>query len=466
MKFIKILTTLIFLSLISYLSWAQTPPQARRLEEEKRKSLIGSQEAKSSAKQRLHLDYGGWLNYRYLDYDNDDNDSSARDSFDYTYFADLRLWLKATLNSPPESEEKKQHTFYLRIKNLFIDDRPKDLAGGYDWDGPHVDYAYFTIDMKPVWIEAGRQYISVGSGLAYSDVNDGIQLWYLHRNWIFKIISAHTLPHQDNVDTSVPGYTKQSDRYFYAAQATYGINKDNDLYGFLLVQRDYSNEEPVDAQNNYTYNSQYFGLGAKGSLAKNIDYWIEGIHQTGKSYIFTSQEKQSISAWAANAGIAIKSEMYSKPKIELEYSFGSGDPDRKSVTDTEGGNTSGKDKNFLYFGYIPTGYALSPRLSNIHICRLGLSLIPFEKYNFFKKLTIGLNLYNFRKDRSTAAIFDPEANADSNDIGNEINLELSWEVFSDLNFTAQYGRFYPGGAYSSNANTSDQYLSLSMTLTF
>ena len=93
-------------------------------------------------------------------------------------------------------------------------------------------------------------------------------------------------------------------------------------------------------------------------------------------------------------------------------------------------------------------------------------MTPFEKYNFFKKLIIELNLYNFRKDKSTAAIFDPEANADSNDIGNEINLELSWEVFSDLNFTAQYGRFYPGGAYSSNANTSDQYLSLSMTLTF
>jgi len=44
-----------------------------------------------------------------------------------------------------------------------------------------------------------------------------------------------------------------------------------------------------------------------------------------------------------------------------------------------GGNTRGDDTSFVGFGYRDTGLSFAPRLSNIHVWRLGASFIPFEE---------------------------------------------------------------------------------------
>lgn len=463
LKIIWLFLGLVFLAQAAY---AETSTQKRRIEEEKRAALIDSQKTDIDGNQRILFDWGGWINFRYIDYDNDDNDSSSRDSFDYTYSNDTRLWMKAYLMPPPDSDYKNRHSFYLRLKDLYITERPEDTAGGYDHDGPHLDYAYAILDLRPFWLEIGRHYLSLGRGIAYSDVGDGIQMTFLHKNWKLKALVSRSLPHQDNIDTSIPGYSKESARSFYGIEAAHRLTLKQTLYGFWLLQRDFSDSNPIDTAHTYTYNSQYFGLGAQGKLPLNIDYWVELIHESGKSYIFDSNEKKNVSAWGLNLGISYDWQITGKPEFSLEYAFGSGDSDRTNVTDTQFGNTLGQDKNFLYFGYIPTGYALSPRLSNIHLYRIGATCVPFEKSPFFKKLKFGINYYRYYKDKSEGGIYDPDANVSSSDIGSEIDLELSWQISSELRWILQYGHFFPGGAYSSSNNDSDKYLSLSLTLTF
>ncbi|MCK5178598.1 MAG: alginate export family protein, partial [Candidatus Omnitrophica bacterium] len=150
----------------------------------------------------------------------------------------------------------------------------------------------------------------------------------------------------------------------------------------------------------------------------------------------------------------------------FEYAYGSGDSQRVSVTDTEGGNLSGDDNNFLYFGYFPAGYALAPRLSNIHIYRVGAYVNPFEKIRLLKNFNLGVDYFWYFKDKSGGGISDSEATADSHDIGSEIDLTVSWQVLSDLRWSLSYGYFMPGDAFLDSANDSDQYFSNSLTFTF
>lgn len=438
----------------------------RRIEEEKREVLQQTELKIPEGEERLVFDYGGWLNFRFDDYHDDDNDSLARDTYDYDVSVDFRIWLKTILRPPVDASYENEHSLYVRLKDLHIQRRPDDTAGGSDHDGPHLDYAYLTLDIRPWWLQIGRHYFSVGRGISYSNVNDGVELFLLLQKWKFKTFASHTLPHEDNIDTSVPGYSKESDRFYYGLECKYLGIADQSLYGYFVVQRDHSEESPEDLAQDYSYDSEYIGLGAQGKITPTIHYWAEIIKETGRSRVYGTNEKRDIDAWAGVLGAAYDWEVYGHPSFSFEYAFGSGDPDRVSVTDTINGNTSGDDENFLYFGYVPAGYALSPRLSNLHFFKLGASIKPLEKHPLFKNCTLGIDYYRYYKDEPAGGIYDPDASESNDDIGSEIDLKIFWQVLSDVSCTLQYGHFEPGDAYPASTNDSEDYFSISMSVTF
>jgi len=322
------------------------------------------------------------------------------------------------------------------------------------------------LDLRPCWLKIGRRYFGVGQRVAYSDVHDGAEIYLSLPKGSIKAFVSRALPHEENIDTSIPGYTKESDRYFYGLEYTYSAIPDQSLYGYLVIQRDCTDESPDDPIHDFTYNSEYFGLGAQGKAAAGLNYLAEIIRETGKSFVYDTNEKSDVDAWAGIFGINYDWQAYSHPSLSLRYAFGSGDSDRLSVTDTQNGNISGEDNNFLYFGYIPTGYALFPRLSNLHLYKIGISFKPMENSPLFKNLSLGIDYYRYYKDKSTGGIYDPDATESDDDIGSELDLTLSWQILSDISCWVQYGHFYPGDAYSITANDSEDYFSISMAFTF
>lgn len=437
--------------------------QERRVEEANRQDADAarSHTVKTGA---FFLDYGGWINFRYNRFTDEDNDKSSRDLLRTSTQLDARTWLKFTRVMDPE--QGQEHTFYLRFKDRYVTRTGQAPGARYDNDGPHVDHAYGILDLRPVWIEAGRRYFNVGRGIAYSDINDGIQINYRKPGFNAGLFAAKNLPHQSNIDTSVPGYDKHNERYFYGLGLGYtGIPRQS-LYGFVLAQNDFSDEGPNDSSRNYTYNSQYFGLGSKGGFLKSWSYWSEIILQTGSSRVYTTDERKDVRAFAFDTEVVYAPDMSGRPRLSLEYALGSGDKDRQSVTDTQFGNTSGADRNFLYFGYAPTGYALAPRLSNLQMLRAGFEFAPFERVSAFKHLTLGIDIYSFYKHRSGGGISDLEATEDAMDVGREVDLTLKWRVLSDVTVSLEYGRFMPGDAYAPSANSSQDFLSIGITHTF
>jgi len=190
------------------------------------------------------------------------------------------------------------------------------------------------------------------------------------------------------------------------------------------------------------------------------------MRESGESHIFGSNDKRHVNAWAGDFGLTYNLDVFSHPNFTFQYAYGSGDADRSNVTDTEFGNTSGQDKNFLYFGYLPTGYALAPRLSNIHMIKASVLLKPLEHIKAFKNLTFGLDYYHFLKDESAGGISDLDATVTDKNIGDEINLSISWQLLSDTTLSFQYGYFMAGDAFPDPSDDSETYFSTDLTLTF
>lgn len=447
-------------------SAAEKKQQQRFIEETKRKILELTEFSILKGDGRLLVDYGAWLDFRYTNYKDDDNISGTQDTLRESFEADNRFWMKINIKPPLGSDYDNEHIVYLRLKDLYIKRFPEDETGVYDREGPHLDYGYAILDFRPYKIEIGRRYFNIGRGIAYSNVNDGFKINYMRPRWNFGALVSHTLPHEDNVDASVPGFTKDSDRYYFALGVGYAGIPKHQLYSYYLVQRDFSDEEPGDPNQHYTYNSDYWGFGSKGEVNSRLDYWVEIIKQGGKSYVFGTNEKSNVDALAANAGAEHHWDITGHPRLSFEYAYGSGDTERASVTDTDGGNLSGDDNNFLYFGYFPAGYALAPRLSNIHIYRAGGVLKPLEKLRFFKDLTVAVDYFWYFKDKSEGGVSDTEATANSRDIGSEVDVTVSWQILSDLRWSLSYGHFMPGDAFLDSANDADNYFSNSLTLTF
>lgn len=445
---------------------AEQKEQKRFVEEMKRKILEITEFSILKGDGRFLIDYGAWLDFRYTNYKDDDNDTSTQDTLRETFEVDNRFWMKINIKPPLEAAYDNEHVVYFRLKDLYIKRFPEDTTGVYDHEGPHLDYGYAVLDFRPYKVEVGRRYFNIGRGIAYSNVSDGFKINYLRPRWNFGVLAAHTLPHEDNIDISVPGFSKGSDRYYFALGVGYSGIPGHQLYSYYLVQRDFSDEEPTDPDQHYQYNSDYWGFGSKGEVTSNLEYWIEIIKQGGKSYVFGTNEKNDVDALAANVGAEYHWDITSQPRLTFEYAYGSGDTERVSVTDTSGGNLSGDDNNFLYFGYFPAGYALAPRLSNIHIYRVGGILKPMEKFRFFKDLTLGVDYFWYFKDKSEGGISDTEATANSHDIGSEVDVTVSWQFLSDLRWSLSYGYFMPGDAFAGSANDVDTYFSNSLTLTF
>jgi len=232
------------------------------------------------------------------------------------------------------------------------------------------------------------------------------------------------------------------------------------------VQRDSSNEDPISLTQKFEYDSEHLGFGLQGKLLPQMNYWVEVMRQSGKSQVFGGGQERNIHAWAGDFGATYNWDVYSHPNFTVQYAFGSGDADRANVTDTEFGNSLGQDNNFLYFGYLPTGYALSPRLSNIHIYKVGVLFKPLENMKHFQNLNFGIDYYRFFKDENAGAISDLNATVTDEDIGDEINLRLSWQFLSDATLTFQYGYFIAGDAFPDETDNSETYFSTDLTLTF
>ena len=139
---------LIFLFLVFLgAAFVEASTEQRGVEEAKREALASTETDDLEGKGRFLFDYGAWLDFRYTNYTDDDNDSNAQDTLRETFEADNRFWMKVNIKPPVDADYDNEHIIYLRLKDLYIKEFPEDTTGVYDHDGPHLDYGYMILDM-------------------------------------------------------------------------------------------------------------------------------------------------------------------------------------------------------------------------------------------------------------------------------------------------------------------------------
>jgi len=442
-------------------AWTQEVTERERLEEELRREEL---EPTALPEQRMLYEYGGWLRTSYSWFDHVP-DEMVLDHYD------LRLWGSLNID---------QTLFcYVRIRTGYVNYWEDRMRGrGSDVTGPNLDMGFVSLDLDQalkkyadeeipwdVRAQFGRQFFDLGRGLVMRDVQDGGQFQVRTKNWKVKALGSRSIRSRDNVDRSVPGFT-DSYRVFAGTQWTYTGFDRHDPYVYYLDQFDRSDERPEDPAQEYWYDSRYVGLGSTGELSRHCRYYAELSLERGESYAQgATTQREDVKAHALDLGLDYFFPVHTSPRVGMEWAYGSGDNDRGSVTNTVPGNQPNTiDTNYLYFGFIESGYSLAPRLSNLQFIRVGGTFRPLEGSEHFDRLQVGCNFFEYRKDEAGAPISDFRADVAHEEVGSELDFLVYWRIFHDLAFSTRYGVFYPGKAYTDRS--SREFLIASLTYSF
>ncbi len=398
----------------------------------------------------LDWQWGGWLDYYYFNFN--DGLQSSRNA----HRPGLAVWTRLRM-------DQEAHEVFARLRLRYSYFHPGDeIDRQEDWVGPEFDQLWYQVDFgralrlsrpaDPLQLRAriGRQTVRFGTGYALDLPMDSVLLDAKICDFRVLGLLGKSIPNYPNLDRSEP-VDSHSDRLFYGVQLAYEGWQKHVPFIYALWNNDRTDERPKHLFQDYSYDSFYLGFGSRGQILHNLNYWAEGVFESGHSFGDRNfLVKDHIEAFGWDLVIEKLFDLPTRPRIVAEYMFASGDSGRLfSPTSAAGGNRGDfKDTSFAAFGFRDTGICLAPTLSNLHIWRVGGSLAPLEKWEWFHDLEIGTNWFLYAKHRERAAISDPLADQFSGYVGWEMDYFINWRLASDLAWTMRWGTFFPGSAYT------------------
>lgn len=401
--------------------------------------------------------WGGWLEYYVFSFD--DGVQSHR----VLQRPGLSLWTRLKF-------DQGAHEIFARMRLNYEYYNPGDEYLPYrqqDWVGPNLDRGWYYIDVlralrlqEPggslgleAWI--GRQEARLGAGYVLDLPLDAVRIDARALDFEFQFLLGKTIDSYPNlIERSVAALGEQ-DRHFFGFEARYDGFDRHVPFFYMLFQNDEGDERPEDFYQSYGYDSEHFGFGSRGQLAHNLHYWAEFVYEGGRSFgdgAIWRQDK--IDAWGLDVGVEKLWDHPTRPRVTLEYMFGSGDGDRRlSPIGAAGGNRGDRvDSGFATFGYRDTGIAANLLNSNLHVWKLGGSFVPAPQVELLRDLELGTNAFLYHKHQRKGAISDPTADTHLGYVGWEMDWFANWRLTSDLSWTIRWGMFFPGDAYSDQSS--------------
>jgi hypothetical protein len=456
----------------------------RQMLQERRRRILANTEKNNSSKKKdkvpisivsekkekdlnkIVWEWGGWQDFSYIGYDNDDKKESETDVLESLWNLDSRIWVKAKI--------KHKDTFYLRLKNsYYANNFGPGVAGDESQNsGIDLDMLYYKWKFANSYLTLGRQYFRLGRGVVYSSIDDGISYNLNYGNLRWKAFYSKTTGLDYNLDSSSP---YEDNREFIGLEGRWTVlDGKHTLYGYGLWTQD-NVDYPASVQS-YFYEPSYFGVGAEGSFFKRSYYWFEYMRESGSMHSYGknfNDPKDDISAWALYSGSMYFLKGKTKPYFIFEYLMGSGDKDA-GITDSKGvktlypvANQAGTDaKTFTYFGYVDIGGAFGSDFSNLKVSRVGFFFSPFGKNKYHRAVTMGIKYSDYKKIYAESPVDDYYSDQLSRDVGTAWDFYCNWQLLDDLNLYVNYSVFSPGNAYRTDRRDDDKYLYASLSLSF
>lgn len=437
--------------------------QQRAVQERLRREL----DAEIGDAAKTSVDWGGWYSSYLFGFD--DGVESSRT----LRRNDLRLWGRVAL-------DEGAHELYVRGLLSYLDFNSGDSYDGNDDDveGPNLERGYYRFDLAKairayedrnidynLVLQAGRDLIQFGTGLALSTPLDHVLLQGTYQGWELTGLAGKSVGSTPDFDLSRTA--TRSHRDFFGAQLRYVNFEKHQPFTYLLSQRDRNSERVFRPFQEFDYDSYYFGLGSTGELLHRLRYSAEWVLETGKGYgEGRFLHKNDVRAWALNAELEYLFPGDHRPRVSVEYLFGSGDSDRTLTPTGTLGNRQPdfKDTGYIGFGYQDTGLSFTPRYSNLHLWRVGGSYYPWPGKGRLGRLELGADWYLFHKHHRDGAVSDPTAGESSGYLGWELDCFANWQFAPDLTWTGRFGVFFPGDAFEDR--TTRTFALLGMTWSF
>ncbi len=401
--------------------------------------------------EKFKIDFGGSYSFNLFIFD--DGVESSRTLRQH----DLRLWTRMRF-------DQGTHEIYARTRLSYIDFNTGDsyIDNDNDWEGPNLDRGYYQFDLKRamkayagkninynVKAKIGRDLVQIGTGLALWQTLDHVSVKTSCPYVELTGLAGKTVGSSYDFDASRP--TDRTHRSFFAAQLRYLGFERHRPFAYVLWQRDHNSETFDTGWQKFNYDSFYAGVGSQGEIVDNLRYSTELVFESGHHYAQNRKLYDSpIRAWAFEFELEYLFDMPTHPRASAQYLFASGDVDRvDSPVDTVAGNINDTlDRGFNGFGYRNTGLCFAPRLSNLHMFRVGGAFFPFEGNEKLDRLELGTNWFAYWKHHHKAAVTDPTADVQSGYLGWEMDYYTNWAITNDLTWTIRCGVFFPGDSFS------------------
>lgn len=439
----------------------------RQVEQERRTGLASTENyLRTTGSGRRLEGAGAWFTDTLIDFSDDDKNSRQPDLIEFLQIRDLRGWYTTQIG------DKWGGYFRVRFQDFDFDTNlglPKpnlNIVQKGDLDMGYIDY---RPDPSQRY-RAGRQFLAVGRGYVLAEILDAFQYSRTSNGLTLSAFYGTTPNRVLNIDASIIGFNQGGTRRnFGALEGSYTHRSGNRYWAYHMSQVDDS-ESTSAAQRTVDFhlNTNYTGIGTSYKILPRVNMFMEGVLEGGSTFT-DAQRRVDIEASFITMLMLWTPKGANDPLAQFEYGHGSGDDKRASVTDTFGGKRDATtDENFLYFGRLETGVALSPRISNLHMFRLGYQ----ERIRLrgpgvrATDPLLGVKVTEYYKEHQAGAISDPLANGPGKHVGNALDAYVAWRVFSDTAINFQAGHFKPGNAYPiATRSATDRYI-LSTTLSF
>lgn len=423
--------------------------------------------------ERAQLDYGGSIAFTYLSLDQAGGNTVSLLQPELTLYGRLNI--------------DGAHGFYARAQFTHRNFSEGDSFDGRGdrWIQPFADRYWYEFDLRRAMdvyhhetlegnfnVRAGRQFVDWASGLALSETLYAVKptVEFDKRNRLEMLVGI-TPDHTPDFDSSRRNNDRKTRRFYYGAILSHTFDGGDEAFAYALGMNDHSSESNsrVGGLTGVSFEREgvYIGLGAKGALSDRWLYLVEGVYLTGSSAsdpLLGPQQSETLAAWAGRVQLTCALRDENDSRIQAELLVASGDPDRRSASDTIGGNAPDTtDQAFSSLGFAFTGVAFAPSLSNLISLRLGAATFPARSSETFRDLQVGVDLIASFKQRRTGAVDEPTTA--NRYLGSEIDVYSNWRITSDLAVTARYGLFFPGSAIP-EPNDPRQFIYVGMTLAF
>jgi hypothetical protein len=360
----------------------------------------------------------------------------------------------------------------------------QDFNDGDSFDGrgdtiidPDFERAFYRFDLRRAMeayqgketdgnliFQAGRDLVYWGNGLVLSETIDGIIGRIETPLADVDVIAGVTPVRTVDFDTSRPNFDHNTRRGFYGVQVSRQFGRHRP-FTYFVVQRDYNKDDTLDLPSEgihtrFNYNSEYLGLGSTGALSDKLLYGLELAYQSGFTLSNSferpaggglnqgvPQTNDRIQAFGGDFRLDYLLGGINQTRLGLEGIIASGDSDRlTSTTNTLGGNHPHTvDNAFNAFGFLNTGLAFAPPVSNLMALRVGASTFPLPQVPWFERMQLGVDAFVFAKTRQASPLNEPTLD-DHRYLGWEPDLFMNWQITNDVTIAVRYGIFFPGNA--------------------